>query len=97
MGGLSEVTYKFWNLLVISMFLYQAKQTMYHVYAVDLEKEPDWAHWQPRPTRGHEEEVDTSPTELIINGSPVRCTNGQCWVNLEQLCIQCCQKVNYTS
>jgi len=66
---------------------------MYHVYAVDLEKEPDWAHWQPKPMRGHEEEVDTSPTELIINGNPLRCVNGQCWVNLEQLCIQCCQKV----
>lgn len=69
---------------------------MYHVYAVDLEKEPDWAQWRPGPMKGHEAEVDTSPTELIINGNAVGCYNGQCWVNLEQLCVQCCQKVrNY--
>ena len=46
---------------------------MYHVYAVDLEKEPDWAQWRPGPMEGHEAEVDTSPTELIINGTAVSC------------------------
>ena len=72
--------------------LHQVKQTIYHVYAVDVSTNKEWELWKPKAKNEKSLEIDTSVMELVVNEQSFPSLNGYCWVDMHAL-IQECDKL----
>ena len=56
---------------------------------MDWEAHPEWAEWVPAATIQHTGDVDTSVTQLCLQGQLFMSEKGFCWVDLQTLAEEC--------
>ena len=69
----------------------QARQTLYHVYVVDVadNNSHGWSNWLPATKHMRDGDVDTTIATLVLNGQTFPCYNGYCWVDMNCLVQEC--------
>ena len=71
----------------------KAQQTIYHVFALDVEKDASWCSWQPAVTDGTSSDADTSQADIVHKeNSIVGTVCGHLWLDLDMLINMCSNK-----